>query len=88
MTIKCHFDGSVFVPDEPVNLPVGANLNLSVQPNENGAGAVLMRQGGGTVADVISSGAIGGWAHRTDITDGRAFVDRLRAERLHRRNAL
>jgi hypothetical protein len=28
--LKAHFDGSVFVPDEPVDLPVDRPLNLSV----------------------------------------------------------
>ena len=29
-TFKGHFDGKVFVPDEPVDLPVGKKLAVSV----------------------------------------------------------
>jgi hypothetical protein len=30
-TINAHFDGKVFVPDEPVDLPVGAHLRVHVE---------------------------------------------------------
>ena len=30
MTLKVHFDGKVFVPDEPVNLPTGATGEVVV----------------------------------------------------------
>jgi hypothetical protein len=33
MTIRAHFDGRVFVPDEPVLLPVGHPLVLLVSTN-------------------------------------------------------
>jgi hypothetical protein len=29
--IRCHFDGKVFVPDQPVNLPIGRTLILHVE---------------------------------------------------------
>ena len=29
--IKAHFDGKVFVPDEPVELPVGQSLQIQVE---------------------------------------------------------
>ncbi len=32
MTIRAHFDGKVFVPDETVDVPVGAPLELQVEP--------------------------------------------------------
>ena len=28
--LRAHFDGKVFVPDEPVDIPIGAPLELSV----------------------------------------------------------
>ncbi len=31
-TIRAHFDGKVFVPDEPVDLPVGQHVNIPVMP--------------------------------------------------------
>jgi len=31
MTIRAHFNGTVIVPDEPVNLPVDAALELEVK---------------------------------------------------------
>jgi hypothetical protein len=30
MTIKAHFDGKVFVPDEPVEIPAGSEVTLDV----------------------------------------------------------
>jgi hypothetical protein len=88
MTIKCHFDGKVFIPDEPVDLPAGANLDMHIESQESGyAPGVLPHQGRGTVAEVLASGAIGGWAHRSELVDGRAFVDQLRADRRRRRSA-
>lgn len=31
MTIRAHFDGTVLVPDEPVNLPVNTPLDIDVR---------------------------------------------------------
>ncbi len=31
MTIRAHFDGRVFIPDEPVNLPVDTVLELDIK---------------------------------------------------------
>ena len=33
-TITAHFDGKVFVPDEPIELPVGSRLNLHFETSE------------------------------------------------------
>ena len=32
MSIRAHFDGKVFVPDETVDVPVGAPLALRIEP--------------------------------------------------------
>ncbi len=32
MSIRAHFDGKVFVPDETVDVPVGAPLALQIEP--------------------------------------------------------
>ena len=37
VAIKGHFDGKVFVPDEPVDLPRGQAVILHVQSSDNGA---------------------------------------------------
>jgi hypothetical protein len=31
MTIRAHFDGRVFIPDEPVDLPVDSVLELDIK---------------------------------------------------------
>lgn len=31
ITIKAHFDGKVFVPDEPIDLPLGQRVILHVE---------------------------------------------------------
>lgn len=30
LTIKARFDGKVFIPDEPVNLPAGSEIEISI----------------------------------------------------------
>jgi hypothetical protein len=32
LTIRAHYDGKVFVPDEPVDLPINQALELEVKP--------------------------------------------------------
>ena len=32
MTVRAHFNGSVIVPDEPVDLPVNTPLDLEIRP--------------------------------------------------------
>lgn len=32
MSIKAHFDGRVFVPDQPVDLPNGQRVQIQVEP--------------------------------------------------------
>jgi hypothetical protein len=34
-TIKAHFDGKVFVPDEPVDVPAGQPVTIQVGPDAN-----------------------------------------------------
>lgn len=36
MTIRAHFNGTVIVPDEPVNLPVDKPLDVDVREAGNG----------------------------------------------------
>jgi hypothetical protein len=37
-TILAHFDGKVFVPDEPVDVPVGTPLRVRVEAVQPGVG--------------------------------------------------
>lgn len=39
MTIKAHFDGKVFVPEEPVDLPSGQSVNIPVPRRRARGGA-------------------------------------------------
>ena len=39
-TLHAHFDGRVFVPEEPVDLPTGQRLKLRFEPLEQNAPAV------------------------------------------------
>ena len=34
MTVTAHFNGQVFIPDEPVDLPVGSRVRVVVEPVE------------------------------------------------------
>jgi hypothetical protein len=33
LSLRAHFDGKVIVPDEPVNLPMNAALDVDVRPH-------------------------------------------------------
>lgn len=37
MTVRAHFDGRVIVPDEPVDLPINAPLDLDIKPANGGS---------------------------------------------------
>jgi hypothetical protein len=79
MTIKCHFDGKVFVPDEAVNLPTNQPLLLRIDP-----GVVIVEPSGGgkgTVGDLLPF--VGIWKNRTDIRDSTEFVQELRRRAQH-----
>jgi hypothetical protein len=74
--IRCHFDGKVIIPDEPVDLPVNQQFIIRIEP-----GVVFVDPPGGTPAtakDLIDSGFVGSWADRDDITDSQAFARELR----------
>ncbi|HET6576612.1 MAG TPA: hypothetical protein VFG68_23645 [Fimbriiglobus sp.] len=43
MTVTAHYDGRVFVPDEPVDLPVGTAVRLTVVPAAPPPASQLMR---------------------------------------------
>lgn len=74
MTITAKFDGKSFVPDKPVKLQRGARVVLKVL---EGVTIVGPRKGG-TVGDLLKSGAVGAWAHRKDIKDSRSYARGLR----------
>jgi hypothetical protein len=74
MTIRCHFDGKVFVPEEPVDFPINQSLLVRVEP-----GFVIFepKDGGkGTVGELLKF--VGIWKDRTDITDSLEYARELR----------
>lgn len=80
--IKCHFDGKVIVPDEPVDLPVNKPLLMRVEP-----GVVFVEPTSGkrgTVGDLLKYAGI--WKDRTDIQDSTEFVRQLRQRARDQRN--
>ncbi len=44
-TIRAHFDGKVFVPDEPVDLPIGKRVEIPVRADQR-------TESEGTLADL------------------------------------
>jgi hypothetical protein len=72
MTIKAHFDGKVFIPDEPVDLPKDQPVDLNFQPVPAPSRKM------GTTRDLLESGLVGIWADRTDITDSLEYARELR----------
>ncbi len=88
MTIKCHYDGKVFIPDEPVELPAGEAAEVRVGSEEvNFTGGP-----GGSFADLLNADFIGGWSGYDDDLDSLELADefRRRAERssFHKQRAL
>jgi hypothetical protein len=80
--IKCHFDGKVIVPDEPVDLPVNKPLLMRLA---EGVTIVEPASGkGGTVGDLLKYAGI--WKDRTDIQDSTEFVRQLRQRARDQRN--
>ena len=80
-TIRCHFDGKVIIPDEPVDFPVNQPLLVRVEP---GVVFVEPTSGGrGTVGELLDSGFVGSWKDRTDIKDSTEFVAELRRRAQH-----
>ena len=72
-TIKAHFDGSAFIPDEPpIDVPVNQPLTLHVEEGPAPAHSITGRE-------LAASALIGLWKDRSDIQDPQAFARRLRA---------
>jgi hypothetical protein len=78
MTIKAHFDGKVFVPDEPVDLPKDQQVVVEVQP------APAEERKPITAGELANSEIVGMWADREDIGDSVEFVNNIR-RRIERR---
>src|SRR4051794_38622450 len=55
--IKCHFDGKVFVPDEPVHAQKGEQAEVRLGP----AQVEFTGGPGGTMGDLLQIESIGGW---------------------------
>lgn len=73
LTIKAHFDGKVFVPDEPVDLPTGQPIEVRIQPPAKKGKKNYM-----TAGELVRSEAIGIWKDRKDMEDSVAYVRELR----------
>ena len=80
-TIKAHFDGKAFIPDEPVDVPVNEPLTLKVESTSPPAPS-------GTAADLLNSGLVGMWKDREDIGDSLEFARKLRKEGETRRHQI
>lgn len=73
MTIKAHFDGKVFVPEEPPELPAGEKLELEIHRSPGTPTAL-------TGVELAKSDLFGMWADRSDITDSTEFSRTLRRD--------
>jgi hypothetical protein len=72
MTIKAHFDGSVIVPDEALDLQPNERLILHVERETAPAKRGL------TAKDLLHSPLVGLWKDRNDVGDSAQFARRLR----------
>ena len=74
MTIRCHFDGKVFVPDEPVDAQAGQQGEVRIDPSP-----VEFTGGpGAPIGELLKSDAIGGWSRFEDDIDSLALARELR----------
>jgi hypothetical protein len=74
MTIRCHFDGKVFVPDEPVDVPTGQPGEIQIDPSP-----VEFTGGpGAPIGDLLKSDEIGGWSRFEDPVDSVQLAHELR----------
>lgn len=79
VAIRAHFDGKVFVPEEPVDLQPGTRLVLRVERSDAaGTAAEAARRLAGTAP----------WKDRTDIADSGDFARQLREDAQSRRDRL
>jgi len=74
-TIKAHFDGKTFVPDEPVNMPIDQPVTLHIETPPSEPEKRQM-----TGKDLLESGLFGIWKDRTDIGDTLEFARKLRKQ--------
>ncbi len=78
MTIKCHFDGKVFIPAEPVDLPVGQVGHVTTETGPHGATIPATVRAVVDVSDEwseedLADFAKAGWnraSHKTEDTGG------------------
>jgi hypothetical protein len=74
MIIKCHFDGKVFVPDEPVNAKAGEAVELRTE-----SPAVEFTGGpGAPIGDLLKIDLLGGWDQLEDGVDSAIYARQLR----------
>jgi len=78
MTIKAHFDGKVFVPDEPLDLAKDQKVELVVRLIAQDSKRHM------TGREFATGEWVGMWADRTDIIDSTEYVKELR-RRIERR---
>jgi hypothetical protein len=79
MTVKAHYDGKVFVPDEEVDLPKDQQVLLEIQGTTGEAEQKPL-----TAGELATGEWVGAWADRTDITDSTEFINEIR-RRIDRR---
>lgn len=72
MTIKAHYDGKVFVPDEPVDLPKDQEVEIEILPRPAEQPKYM------TAGELAKSPIVGMWADREEIEDSTEFVNELR----------
>jgi hypothetical protein len=80
MTIRARYDGRVIVPEQPVNLPVGQELIVHLEPAsvEGTASATAIRLRRSGLAQI--------WSQMADGESSSALADRLRQEAESRRS--
>ena len=76
VAIKAHFDGKVFVPDEPVDLAAGQRVHIVPAPADAGTATATARR--------LATDAP--WAGRTDINDSSEYARELRRQAESRGN--
>jgi hypothetical protein len=75
MTVTAHFDGRVFVPDGPVDLPVGQRVRIVEEPSDTPPVTDPFLAVAGLFQSTVPDAA-----ERHDHYLGEAVADKLRGE--------
>jgi len=77
VTIKAHYDGKTIVPDEPVDLKVGEQIEITVQPIPANTLVPTIEERRAALRRIISRGVHGANIPLEELRRENMYEDRL-----------